>query len=117
MFTPDTINEVEQTERELFGEFSIPDRSILLADGSRGIHIPWFFGQLIANDGWTVEGVNPDDHLVLLEGPDHPDYWGAWDEVIQHAKIKVESSGSVRSYILHHDDDLWLIPTDEEGGE
>ena len=50
----------------------------LLIDGSRGIYIPKKFAENYI--GWS--GVETEDRETLLAGPDHRDYWEAWDSVL-----------------------------------
>lgn len=82
---------------------------ILLADGSRGIYIPQFFAQHF------MEGENADlaGRQTLLEGPDHPEYWDTWADVVDNWEC--EFSGVM--YTLHEDGDLWAVPPGYEWPE
>lgn len=46
----------------------------LVVDGSRGIYIPQFFAEHYPE--WCTG-----EEEILLAGPDHPDYWEAWEDV------------------------------------
>jgi len=78
----------------------------LLLDENRGIYIPQVFAQTI-----DLTKVKTLDHLlwefeVLNAGPDHPDYWEAWDTVIDELEF---TDGST----LYQDGDLWILAKDE----
>jgi hypothetical protein len=79
---------------------------ILYSDSARGVYIPQHFIETFnLND---LRGVGLDEILELRKGPEADQYWDAWDMVLQNA-YTVSDTG-VR-YTLHHDGDLWMIPS------
>ena len=96
-------------------EGKLPEASILFADSNRGQYIPQYFAEAIKREG--VSGVSAEEFDILTAGPDHPDYWETWDRVLNNARV----SDAIRSYELHQDGDLWLVPVpspvDAEAGE
>lgn len=70
------------------------------ADANRGIYIPQFFARTCA-DGWTISAR---DKEILLDGPEHEDYWNIWNRVLDYAECK-DSEGVV--WRLHHAGDLF----------
>jgi hypothetical protein len=54
-----------------------------------------------------VAGVNDEDWAILEAGPDHGNYWDAWDMVEQNAVITDEQG---TKYTVHQDGDCWLVP-------
>lgn len=76
----------------------------LLIDGSLGIYIPKLFVEK-----YSYMILNKDelkDSIEILKDPDHPEYWYAWDEILNDA----EFSGELR---LYQDGDLWLVDPDQ----
>ena len=92
--------------------------SILFADDSRVIHIPWYFAQSFNNDRLSLQGISDDEMLILLDGPTHPEYWEVCDDVLAKAEITVHGVwphvGKREQHTLYQDGDLWLIPVDAE---
>jgi hypothetical protein len=78
-----------------------------IVDGFYGIYIPRVFAKEYAND---FLGIEPEDLRILLEGPDHPDYWDAWDSVLDHAHFMHDG----RTFYLYQDSDLFIT---DEGSE
>jgi hypothetical protein len=86
---------------------------VLYSDASRGIYIPQHFALTV--DGCALYGYDTDDLAVLQSGPDHPDYWEAWDNILHTAYVldhTTKTRSGPKTYKLHHDDDLWLVPVD-----
>jgi len=83
------------------------DTHILLSD-ARGIYIPRDFldfenicnedGSPIA-DKWKLE-------RAILKDPDDPDYWEAWDTILQYCYLH-DGKGNI--YFLHQQGDLFAI--------
>ena len=48
----------------------------LAVDGSRGIYVPKFFAENYPD--W----LDDDEKDILLSGPEHEEYWDAWDGVL-----------------------------------
>ncbi len=80
---------------------------LLWLQESRGLYIPQDFANMFS-DRSAVHGVSDEDWAILAAGPDHADYWEAWDEVLNNASI----TGNGIVYTLFQDGDLWLIPED-----
>lgn len=78
------------------------DKKIVpIVDSAYGVYIPQLFAEK-AND---LEFNLPEDtRSILLEGPDHPEYWEAWDEV-----LNMEWKTGRDIYSLHHDMDLYMV--------
>lgn len=80
----------------------------LLINSAAGIYIPqWFaeqYQQLL---------LNPEKHKgdiqILLSGPDHPEYWDAWQDILD--------SELTNGCQLYHNEDLWLLEDGEEWPE
>ena len=60
----------------------MPSGIICLVDGGRGRYAPQHFVQ--TSEYW--EGGAYWAILALNEGPDHPHYWDAWDQVVDRAR-------------------------------
>jgi hypothetical protein len=82
-----------------------PEALLWLVD-AHGIYIPQIFAGSFAERDVTVTGVSAEDWAALEAGPDHIDYWEAWDNVLIDAKVKI--AGKV--YSLYQEGDVWLIP-------
>jgi len=72
----------------------------LFASDSHGIFIPQHFAESYNKEQW--KDVDPKDIEILLTGPDHENYWDAWESVINDAE-------TVCGGILYQDGDLWVI--------
>lgn len=57
-----------------------------------------------------VKGCDPEDLGIVAQGPDHPDYWDAWDCILRDARL-VDRHGQV--YCLEQDGDLWAVTIDD----
>ena len=82
---------------------------ILLSGDERGQYIPRSFATLWDKEerAKRVAEVSDDDWAALEAGPDHPEYWDAWQDVCDNA-IVTNALG-----VQHHvyqDGDCWLIP-------
>ena len=91
---------------------NLPDTAIHFASDCHGICIPRYFAESVNRD--KLSGVSDSDMDILLTGPDHHEYWDAWNDVEQSA-ILTDSNGV--TYCLYQDGDLWLVPTDYEFSE
>jgi len=87
-----------------------PEPILFLSD-ARGVYIPRDFAQ-----SWDAEerarrvaNVTNEDWAILEAGPEHPEYWDAWQEVCDSA-IVTDDNG-VR-YHVNQDGDCWLVPTE-----
>jgi len=86
-----------------------PDMIIILSD-ARGVYIPRDFASSVRRDCTT--GVSDEDWAILAAGPDHDEYWDAWQEVEQNARITDPDNGTV--YFVYNDSDCWLVPVGME---
>lgn len=75
----------------------------LLLDSARGIYIPRDFVEEFDLTKW--KNIDPDD-VAILHDPDHPDYWDAWDNVLQYATHTDEQGNK---WHLWQDGDLWVF--------
>lgn len=56
----------------------------LIADEVRGIYAPQTALRTMRAENWS--GINPDDAAIVEAGPDHEEYWAAWDDICRRAK-------------------------------
>ena len=71
----------------------------LIISDANGIYIPKIFAE-----GFQWEGITEEDREILKSGPDHEQYWDAWDEVIASARFMDQYGYMWR---LHQDGDLF----------
>lgn len=85
--------------------------SLLISD-AHGIFIPQAFAENFAK-AWS--NVGKDDLKILKEGPNHPEYWDAWRDVLDYSFL-IDTEG--RNWYMWQDGDLWAVcyelMTDEE---
>jgi len=77
------------------------ERKLLVSD-AQGIYVPQTFIEQNLED-WSI---HPSDVEILKAGPDHPDYWEAWEAVLDYAKATFDGE----DYVLEQDGDLWAVP-------
>ena len=88
---------------------------ILLLDGSRGVYIPQKFAENYTYDKdeyvpfFKWQGIDEENRHILLSGPDHIEYWDAWEEVLCLAYFIDQYD--VR-HTLEQDGDLFAISSD-----
>lgn len=75
---------------------------VLMMSDSYGVYIPKNFVNDVDLGAWHVK---PEDAEILASGPDHEDYWEAWDSVLDYAYYM---HGDAK-YTLHQDGDLWAV--------
>lgn len=84
----------------------------LLLNSARGTYIPRDFVEQFDLTKW--KNIDAED-VAILHDPDHPDYWEAWDNVLQYA-THTDAEGF--EWHLWQDGDLWAVcdarMTDEE---
>jgi hypothetical protein len=87
----------------------------LVFSDRNGVYIPQFLAESINISGDSWEGFKGEDIDILLAGPDHEQYWDAWDSVLGCTRF-IDSQG--RTWQLYQDGDLWIyneeLMTDEE---
>lgn len=86
------------------------DARLILSD-AWGINIPRGFCDGMDADDAARLGVDFADILTCQAGPDHPDYWEAWDCILDAASATDDTG---RVWRLYQDGDLWEIPEDCE---
>jgi hypothetical protein len=87
-----------------------PEMTLILSD-ARGMYLPRDFTNTVARE--RVTGVTDEDWATLAAGPentdyDHRDYWDAWQEVEQNARVTDDNGNT---YFIWNDSDCWLVPT------
>lgn len=83
-------------------------KSTLLLDGARGVYIPQIFAQMIETGQITGE-VDPETLAVLKAGPDHEEYFEAWDELIWESLYYKDSEGQVFQIERNDEGDLFAV--------
>lgn len=78
----------------------------LLIDGGYGIFVPQAFAKGFDLSEW---GVSKRDREILEAGPEHPEYWEAWDDVLGYA-LYTNAEGTWR---LEQDGDLWAVKLED----
>jgi hypothetical protein len=81
-----------------------PEPILILSD-AHGINLPRVFTTNVARE--RVENVSDEDWAILQAGPDHSEYWDAWQEVCDNAALTDDNGNK---FFLCQDGDLWLIP-------
>lgn len=82
-------------------------RQVLLIDGAHGIYVPMAF--IEQAQGWDL----PQEAVEIVKaGPDHPDYWEAWVEILDSASFQGEEE---HTWTLYQDGDLFAVRDDWEG--
>ena len=96
------IREVEEYAAELFNPDT--DCRLLLSDG-HGIYIPQMYCRgMDAGDAETI-GVEWESVQTCQDGPDHPDYWEAWQDICDNACLASEG----QDWRLVQNGDLWMV--------
>lgn len=90
-----------------------PQVMILLFSDSSGIYIPQRFANEMIRA--SVTGVTEEDYAILEAGPDHEQYWDAWYDVCDSARITDPDTGTV--YGLQQDGDCWMVDVRAEYNE
>lgn len=75
-----------------------------IADDCRGIYAPQTALRTMRAENWT--GIVLDDAATVEAGPDHDDYWEAWDDICRTAK-------SPSGEFVSHDGDIFAVSPDE----
>lgn len=85
---------------------SKPDMLLWLND-ARGVYLPQDFAGSFANRAKSVTGVDDKTWTILDAGPEHEQYWEAWEDVCNNAVITNDDGVE---YFIHQDGDCWLVP-------
>jgi hypothetical protein len=95
-------------------ELPIEDRIELIAPPNTGKYIPMYVCSHKRNDpNWDWNNVS-DSHLAYVKkGPDHPNYWEAWECIVSDLNIRNSHGEPCK---LKLEGSLWLVPVgvDEE---
>jgi hypothetical protein len=84
-----------------------PEPICFLSD-ARGIYLPQSFARAWEDRTVSVANVSDDDWAALEAGPEHREYWDAWQEVCDSA-IVTDING-VKFFLDQQDGGLFLIP-------
>ncbi len=88
-----------------------------------------FDSELVASDGWGIyipqrtadyleecwEGIKKEDLEIIQQGPNHDNYWDAWDDILNSAYLDEKEHPTLtdskikRRWHLYQDGDLWMI--------
>lgn len=80
-----------------------------VVDGHHGIYAPQITARILALQNWSVE-----DQAILEAGPDHDEYWDAWDLCLRDCEVEgpngeryrlAEDEGGVYLYELEGDEE------------
>lgn len=86
--------------------------SELLIDGASGIYIPPRWANGCADvEGWR--GFALTDVEILKDGPEHEEYWDAWDNIVRDAEWIDPKTG--HAWKLEQDGDCWAVRYASEG--
>lgn len=83
----------------------------LIIDGNRGIYAPREFCKRsfdlrFAKLKGHQFGCDNEAIRTVLAGPDHEDYWEAWERILQDFNMNGKT--------LHQDGDIWLLDEGEQ---
>jgi hypothetical protein len=73
----------------------------LMVDNHHGIYIPQIFAETVRRELFA-DSISAEDYAILEAGPDHENYWDAWDAVLMSAETEDGTS-------LYQDGDLWAV--------
>ena len=82
-----------------------PGDCVCIIDGAHGIYVPEFWAESYGEAAVARAGVSAADVATLLQGPDAPLYWDAWDNVLNDYRHCVGSE----TYRLWQDGDLYEV--------
>lgn len=87
-----------------------PEMMLWLSD-ARGVYIPRDFANSFADRAKHVKNVKDEDWTILEAGPDHEQYWDAWTDVCDNARVTDENGAE---YFVWQEGDCWLVPVGME---
>ena len=92
------------------------DRHLCIIGDSAGIYTPKLLAEMIrTGSGWN--NYSSDDVGILEQGPDHPEYWDAYDVIIGNAQCIVGEDSHAEPYILcPGNGGLFLVPQEYPEG-
>ena len=80
----------------------------LWVNDSHGQYIPQIFTTTL--DRARVAEINDEDWTIIEAGPDHDEYWDAWQEIELKAIVTLDDG----LYRIFQQSDCWLIPVGME---
>lgn len=89
-------------------ETKVEEKTAVIIDSQYGVYIPQMFAKSYLEDQRWI-GMEEGDIKVLLIGPDHPEYFDAWERVLVEAHY-VDKDG--RDWKLWQDGDLFAYTGD-----
>lgn len=88
-----------------FSAFDLGEENkFCLIDANRGIYIPKIFAQRYTQ--YCVNGICQEQIDILLSGPDHDEYWNAWEEVVNEVEFLFDGTLCT----LYENNDLFAVP-------
>ena len=84
------------------------DTMEFLVDSRNGIYVPQAFAEQFGDSF----GIAEEDRKILLEGPDHADYWETWDTVLGYAKHEEDMPSPYAWTLYENEGDLWAVRED-----
>ena len=88
----------------------VEEKTAVMIDGQYGVYIPQMFASSYLEDQRWI-GASLDDVNNLVSGPDHPEYWEAWEHVLDKAHY-MDKDG--RDWKLWQEGDLFAYTGDGE---
>lgn len=88
--------------------YQLPKTRVLV-DSHHGVYVPQLFARCYAEE-FSLRAA---DIAVLEAGPDHPDYWEAWDSVLDSSE-RVDMLGHKWRLYLTDNGDLLEVRDDYE---
>lgn len=82
---------------------------ICVVNGAHGQYVPQVVAQLLADSGAELWHIKPEDHAILLEGPENEAYLDTWNDVLSKA-YKVTADGHKWSF--WQDGDVFVVRDD-----
>jgi hypothetical protein len=80
---------------------------ICIVDSAHGMYIPQVFLESTKDNPRWLMGINDEEREAIEAGPDHPDYWESWAQLIDMAYYTDEDG---TKYTLYENTDLFAIP-------
>lgn len=81
----------------------------LLVNDSHGIYIAQSFCKIYSNYITNMNEIK-EDFEICLQGPDHAEYWEAWENLINNVKCTNDTGEKFTIGNLGDSGDLWAIP-------
>lgn len=88
---------------------TIANEPELLVDDHHGIYIAQIFCESYSAYITNMSEVK-EDFDICLQGPDHEEYWDAWDNLIDNVQFTNDRNEKYTICNLEESGDLWAIP-------